>query len=399
MRVVMENSEGRTMRVAVICAFDPNRNCGIYIVLKESQFFSQFPEIEPVFLTLGDADRLDSGDEALDREYRELQSDPDFPAAYDAIYYWGDFLHARGYWSADLIPRLLSHKVVGTRDEATELIYKLVLLEDQPDEILRRVVIFGGTTIADGVEAIEDQRYEKALTRLFSLCAAAKMRDAVSAFRIAQMTGKTATAGLDAAYLFTWANEWRGEPGAGKIGFYFGRSHRREKYLFVLLMLWLRVAKKWNVSWIQWFPAKRNETLFRMLSVRKHDARTRPVAEIVDDLTECEICITDVYHVCVNAWSAGIPAVCFGYGAKYDSDTVGSKKKEVMYLNMFAHRWYLFWENLSLTRLRQVSNLIVDLREQRERARQVFQYQSAVSKRVHDELAAVTREMIAKSAQ
>jgi len=133
--------------------------------------------------------------------------------------------------------------------------------------------------------------------------------------------------------------------------------------------------------------------------VRKHDARTRPVAEIVDDLTECEICITDVYHVCVNAWSAGIPAVCFGYGAKYDSDTVGSKKKEVMYLNMFAHRWYLFWENLSLTRLRQVSNLIVDLREQRERARQVFQYQSAVSKRVHDELAAVTREMIAKSAR
>src|SRR5439155_13457063 len=59
-----------------------------------------------------------------------------------------------------------------------------------------------------------------------------------------------------------------------------------------------------------------------------------------------ELIITDAYHLCVLAWSNGIPAVCVGRGASRFFTSVSDKKKELFFQTISADRFYLFSEHL-----------------------------------------------------
>ncbi|ORU90800.1 MAG: hypothetical protein A6F71_07565 [Cycloclasticus sp. symbiont of Poecilosclerida sp. M] len=51
-------------------------------------------------------------------------------------------------------------------------------------------------------------------------------------------------------------------------------------------------------------------------------------------LKEHRLIITDTYHLCLNAWNAGTPAICITDGNEMAHASLSDKKKEVFY---FAH--------------------------------------------------------------
>ena len=69
--------------------------------------------------------------------------------------------------------------------------------------------------------------------------------------------------------------------------------------------------------------------------------------------------ITDTYHVCVNAWRMGIPAICIGEGGGKVSTSINDKKKEILYDMYGARRFYLFLESFrSLKSLKSVRSFM-----------------------------------------
>jgi hypothetical protein len=56
--------------------------------------------------------------------------------------------------------------------------------------------------------------------------------------------------------------------------------------------------------------------------------------------------ITDTYHLCVNAWNLGIPAICIGSGARAQETSISDKKKEILFEMYGARKFYIFAESL-----------------------------------------------------
>ena len=70
------------------------------------------------------------------------------------------------------------------------------------------------------------------------------------------------------------------------------------------------------------------------------------LGDLYTALSRCRFVITDAYHLCVNAWRQGIPAVCVGTGGS-SLVRFHEKKKETFHLMYDASRFYVFTEDLS----------------------------------------------------
>lgn len=306
---------------------------------------------------------------------------------HDAILYWGDFLNARSYLYQDAFERLTgggysSHQV-------QDILLRCMLLRDAPDEVLQRTLLFGGTILPDNQSDYEHDDYYTAFVRLATGCRAVWMRDPISAATLSMLRSGDGCMGTDAALLLpetiafptgTWS-----EGNERSIGLFVGvRTAIPEGLPAFAEGLANRFSAK--VDWLPWLdmpPFKQpHRTLAGQIKANirlavpgsrwrafelQHRAQYktkkfradlvsqtfRPGAyffgDLLQQLKRYEFVITDTYHLCLNAWRLGTPAICIGLAQPdnmYPSGTLNDLKKYIFYLTYKAADLYFTPESL-----------------------------------------------------
>jgi hypothetical protein len=151
--------------------------------------------------------------------------------------------------------------------------------------------------------------------------------------------------GTDCALLLEDDSE-RVDPGSstGRLGIHFGRSRLVVGMLAFGRLIGRQAGLK--PAWLPWFRARARTALqARALGFAAARSNASP-ANTLAELRRCDAIVTDTYHLAVNAWRLGIPAVCIGVGAERSDSTLNSKKKEIFYAMHGANDFYVFREDL-----------------------------------------------------
>ncbi|QIS14250.1 polysaccharide pyruvyl transferase family protein [Nocardia arthritidis] len=271
-------------------------------------------------------------------------------ADHDAVVFWGDFLHARHYLEQDAVYWLTRQQLVNNRDEARSLLDPALLLSTAPDEVIAKTIAYGGTVLHNTQHDYADDDYRSAFFRLVSRCRMIWMRDAISAATVTHIRQDYAKShfGTDAALLlrledldFLPRSGWADESDSGAtIGVFVGSRTDTPNWL---PELWQALSDRLGArpEWFPWFdadlPPEAAELPRRSGDYRLGDLFTR--------LSRYRLVITDTYHLCINAWRSGVPAVCIGAPepgpAPYGFLSVSNLKKHVFYLAYNATDFYL----------------------------------------------------------
>ena len=94
------------------------------------------------------------------------------------------------------------------------------------------------------------------------------------------------------------------------------------------------------------------------------------LGDLLNRISEFEFVITDTYHVCLNAWRAGVPAICIGETLSLDIYDVSigwrnawRDKRQTFYFMYDAMEFYVYKEELLhqqfyKSRLKQLTKLL-----------------------------------------
>ena len=343
--------------IAVVCARPPERNTGMATVdlAAHTVLRRLLPDYDVELYALGERNLVTYQPGDLPYEHVSLQSDPQRFLAADRILYWGDFCHSHAYWKYDV--GLWSDAAGGERAGPVTVLSddarKFMFLSGHSTEDLGKVVIFGSTLITNTAESFVDAPYAAAFNRLFAGAGAVLLRDALSAAKVSPLRGGEATLGCDPAFLLQDADlhlldDYRETAERSGLGVFVGRSPRRMAMHGFARALGGRL--KQECRWVPWFPTRRLvRYATRPLGLSIPAGHQTPGA-ILSQLGSCRVLLTDTYHACVNAWRLGIPAVCIGQGAATRENSLGDKKKEILYEMLGAQSLYVFTENLGSSR-------------------------------------------------
>ena len=341
-----------TKQIAVVCALPGSPNTGMFTVDHAAfQFFREhFPDCETSFYALGDIGR---------HPFRSvlpfaLQALPQcFPAVLgaDAIVYWGDFLHARNYWPA-IARRLVDAGLSENERSAYDIVYRMFMLEGAAPETLAKAILFGGTILTNTPNDLADARYAGALATLCAGAHAVLFRDHVST---AQVSGHGVGQGCDAALLPLGrqnAEELRTEELRTKelidsMGVFFGRARTRETFHYHRLARNLARRLNAKARWISWLRiSPRAQWLARVFGHRNTALAPSP-QDALAQLERTRFVVTDTYHLALNAWRRGIPAVCIGRREDFSRDALTDRKKDVAYRMLGAEDFYVFADEIA----------------------------------------------------
>jgi hypothetical protein len=221
-------------------------------------------------------------------------------------------------------------------------------------------IVNNGAVVTDA-NAVADKQYYDSFTQFFSQISAVYFRDAISAARISPLRGNEASLGCDCALLlqnddlkqiknFTPAKEQKG------VGVFFGRSPAKGRMMIFSRLIARELGEKCH--WLQWFAwgwgGPRKERWPYMVFGFIIRAKDEDTGELLSKLSGYKYIITDTYHLCINAWRMGIPAICIGEGKMMASHSLSDKKKEVLFEMYDARQYYVYAESLrSLRGLRK----------------------------------------------
>ncbi|MEV0242798.1 hypothetical protein AB0I06_23090 [Streptomyces sp. NPDC050674] len=270
---------------------------------------------------------------------------------HDAVVFWGDFLHTRHYLAQDATNRLLDFGFAADREDARDQLNRALLFADQPDEVLARTLSYGGTILHNTQSDYEDKEYGPLFSRLVRRSHRMWVRDPLSAAKIAHLREDRTTDhfGSDAALLSRPGDldhlpttPWsRSVPDGGAIGVFLGARTPIPDWLPGFCQgLADRLGAP--LEWLPWFD--------RDVPAEVSHIRARPghptVGDLVGVLPRYRLVITDTYHLAVNAWGAGTPAVCVGAPEptpKTHDDylTLSDVKKHVFHMAYDATDFYL----------------------------------------------------------
>ena len=350
-------------RIAVFCALPPERNTGMATV--DLAAFSLLrriiPEAEISLYAFGQPTPITYQPGELPYTYLNVELHRERYLSSDAFVFWGDFTHARSYWTTERaywqtkLNILSEAQVPSWNSTQYAAASQYIFLTSLPKPRLRSAVVFGSTIITNeptnqGTSTASDfdKLYYQHFTDFFTTIRAVYFRDALSAARISPLRGNEATLGCDCAFLlldddlqqipgFTLAPERKG------VGVFLGRSPSKTK-----MMLFARAVARLlgePTSWIPWFLWYPDEQSYRIKAkalgfpLSPSDAKT---GSILSSLSGCKYVITDTYHVCVNAWRMGIPTICLGEGGGPLLTSHNDKKKEILFDMYGAHQFYVF---------------------------------------------------------
>ena len=344
-------------RLAVICASPPHFNPGMHSVdlafwnlVQRHQIagdvrFYCLPDVEPSVQTASDLPFV------YQNAYDELAD----ICESDAIVYWGDFLHSRIYVS-ELMPRLVAQWPHKRPDDLRTIGYAVFLLE-HVKRIRGRIIIFGGNLSILDSSSFADSRYIPTLTNLYQQSSITLMRDPYSAIAVNHLTGnyEKSYCGVDCAFLLNdapAASMYRkrlSNEGPLSVGIFAGRSWYYGAYFQFCRRVCAQLGAKG--VWIPWFhhrPPPLMEQYSDVFDVSARDVGFNGTMRLLD---ECSLVLSDTYHLCVNAWARGIPAICVGRGVGAMRYTIDDKKKELLYGMMGVSNLHVYAESLLVTTL------------------------------------------------
>lgn len=327
------------MKIAAICGA-PNQNTGmmfvdraLYLYLKRKKLLAN-----TTFFCF----QLEAKNK-VGFEYKPLTKDVNLND-YDCVIVWGDFIVSNHFLSMTQ-PKIRNNSEVFDFD----LQYK-VLLGAFSEIDLKKVIVFGQCIVVDGIEVLAQNNYLELVKRLLNNASLFKVRDPLSVYRAKLISDLSRDyLGVDSALLnytidYKRINEIKKSVKKNKkkkIGLFFARSkniNRKKKILGYYLKFKL---KNYEYKWIPWLENKQeSKRFFKFVN----DCNPTTDLDYIAELLECDVIITDTYHLSLMAWSIGIPCICYGKGTEHFKSTVHDKKKEIFFSSNFIDDFYFYTE-------------------------------------------------------
>ena len=256
-------------------------------------------------------------------EYRCMRGKLDEIYDSDAIIFWGDFLHSARFLR-DTGYRLERIGISNDAESGTAIAHRHFLLHDAPDEVLHKCFVYGGNLLFNTQGDYADDQYFKPLQRLFSNAGGVWMRDVFSGLRVSKIlddwnSSHTAT---DCSCILTEedlkdlsrSQNIPCDTPTGRAGLFVGRSSYDTRCLHRFADEVGR-TRGLKVEWMPWrldAPSHLGGIPFRRSAGVTFCPYSTPMdlGDIFDLIQSYDLIITDTYHLCVNAWRMGTPAIC-----------------------------------------------------------------------------------------
>lgn len=350
----------------------------------------------------------------LDQSFRSAHTHLDEIMNSGVILYWGDFLHMAQYHRT-IARRLILEKHVQNEQEAANYIQDIFFLSRAGDAVLNKTMSFGGTVIFNTVEdelhgnyATEFKRFIKRTHKIWS-------RDVFSFIKLSHLSDNYSyiRPGVDCALLIRKADVQAlsgsadttiKESVTGKIGVFFGRSRGTG---FRLMQFASSIARGLGqgLYWLPWgnrqgFPSHRTWLAPRptALSAMPGCEQLGDTAHLLSALMHSSLVITDTYHVAVNAWNLGTPAICVGDPAPFEARNVNSgpafswRDKRQTFLSMYdALSYFVYTRELqswswSRKRVQHILHSLSDEQAKNEIVRRMHQHRDRIETELTAEL-------------
>jgi hypothetical protein len=340
---------------AVICAHPPGFNAGMHSVdMAFRQVFARHAIAgEAHFYCLPAVRSAVEAKAALPIVYEDAYQRLSAIRDSDVVVYWGDFLHSRMYLQ-ELRRRLTRKWPDKTQDEIISIQRAVLLLEgarSRPGTI----IVFGGNLSPLDTVTLADEKYTRSLSELYRRSALVLMRDPFSAVAVNHVMSDFGNnhCGVDCAFLLDdtpslslYETRSRRSRLPLGVGVFVGRAPAQSYGTY--LAFFQRICEQLGSTgtWLPWLYDRRPKVLEEYGGV--FDVTTAPCGfeDTLSLLDGCDVVLTDTYHLCVNAWARGIPAICVGRGADAMSATTGDKKKELLYSMLGLGNLHVYAETL-----------------------------------------------------
>lgn len=297
-------------------------NLALQLVLKRSNITAGVDYYYPyVSSSVKPGNRPDNTNPKFESAYQHLTS------IYESsvILYWGDFLHMAQY-QRTLARKFIQEGLVRNADEAAELIHEIMFLSSASDSILKKSLSFGGTVIFNNLDDELTGRYAVEFSRFIERTGKIWSRDIFSYTKLSHHAlNPHVRLGVDCALLIRHS-DLEALIGAGnssvktavdgKIGVFFGRSSGTGFRLMHVASMLARQRGQ-DMYWLPWgdrqgFPAHRTWLMPRPIALDQMPgcSQLTDTGNMLAALMYSNLIITDTYHVAVNAWNLGTPAVC-----------------------------------------------------------------------------------------
>jgi hypothetical protein len=297
----------------------------------------------------------------------------------DLIVFWGDYLQARHYMTSEAAPRLVRAGVAANHQEAMAQLASILLLSGAPDHVIQKTIIVGSTILMNRQSDYQDPIYGPAFSRLIGHAKGVWMRDAISAAKVAQIRngGINVAQGVDCALLLTdetidsmRRTQWiEGCGDKDKIGIFMGGRTSIPPTLVIDFLRDISKQTGLELDWLPWFgfdyPSYVKATDFlvdpkglinyrlnkKKMEDHMRDDQKYTAGDLLSALKRYKFIITDTYHVCVNSWRAGTPAICISSSKPLTSSepealSLTDFKKLVLYSMYDAFDYYVESDDL-----------------------------------------------------
>jgi hypothetical protein len=410
-------------KISVICAPAPKPNPGMasvdfafyalsrrYGFAEQVTYYQLYPHDELHSRARTDLEREIRTRQSLPFEYRNFRHGLEDIFASDRIVFWGDFLHAADYHEA-AARRLVKIGLAGSFEEALGRVRNHYFLRNAPAEIWPRVLAFGGNLLFNRLGHYADGSYASQVQQFFQKVGKVWMRDVYSAARVNELRNdyEFSYLGCDGSLLLTSEdleqlpyNNCYDHVGAGKghAGIFFGRNKCNPA---IMARFARDLCRRLGIKgqWIPWGLSKGFGRMKKKVGRRFSgmEIREYPTPPTLGDLQRmlghCDVVISDTYHVCVNAWRLGVPAVCLGQALVRQPDNINSgnafawrDKRQVFYGMHDAMEYYVYIEELAdrSWRRKRLEQLVALLQKD--------SYRQAVSSRIRARAAAVEQSLV-----
>ena len=264
---------------------------------------------------------LDSG-----LDYHLVRGREEELADCNLLLYWGDFHHMAPYHrsTVEVLTSELA-RPMGHHD-ATALARRVLLQEGAVADLRARTMSYG-TTLSLNAPADYAGPYGRLLSDLVRGMRRVWFRDPYSAGVAAVLRGDGVSShGVDAAVL---AGVLPPTPGTGALEVFLGRSATAPEEVALLGRAVAR-ATGTDPRWLPWGkgPAfapmgmrPRFRRAWRAASSSAHEEL--PLPALLDRVRDASLVLTDTYHLAVNAWRLGTPAVLLADDAGDTADVNG----------------------------------------------------------------------------
>lgn len=375
-------------RISVICASAPKPNPGMSSVDLAFYAFSKRHGLDKyvTYYQLYTEDELHANkdkpvfDEIIRRQklpfaYECFRDRINDIAASDVIVFWGDFLHMAHY-QENVGKNLFKLGIVDSEEQGISLAKQHFFMTDADNSIFNKVIMFGSTLLFNRSIDYRDPDYGECIRRFLQSSHSVRVRDVYSAFKVSEIRsdyGKSFL-GMDCSLLLQDGDmqllarsEYSEDPlfGKDKVGIFFGRSDCDTKVLGKFSGE-LCKSLSLDAQWLSWRLEKGARKIQRKIKgyFNSFEIPSSPEAPLPGDLYEVisryKFIITDTYHVCLNAWRLGVPAICIGQAVPESEWSVSSggqfywrDKRQVFYSMYDATEFYTYTEELTNRHMRK----------------------------------------------